>query len=263
MVLTALASLILKILTDIDKNFNIKDAQTVKTIKNTTNHHVKAVEYFIKDKCDDETELAAVKEFIHFGCTSDDINNLAYARMLNNAREQHLLPILTNLIKELQTFAHDHANTPMLAHTHGQAASPTALGKEILVFVARLKSQLTQLTAVKIKGKLNGAVGNFNAHRITYPDIDWPTLTAKFVHSLGLTYNPYTTQIEPHDYIAELAHVLMRINTILIDFCRDTWAYISLNYFKQYKVETEVGSSTMPHKINPIDFENAEGNLYL
>lgn len=258
-----LSSKALQVLTDIDKNFSVRDAEKIKDIESTTNHDVKAVEYFIKNICEDQDELARAKEFIHFGCTSDDINNLAYARMLEAGRAQHVLPALEDILLTLQKLAHQYADVAMLGRTHGQPATPTTMGKEIAVYVSRLKTQIEQFKGIKIQGKLNGAVGNFNAQHIAYPDIDWSSYAAKFVQSLGLTYNPYTTQIEPHDYIAEFAHTLTRINTILIDFCRDTWAYISLNYFKQRKIETEVGSSTMPHKINPIDFENAEGNLLI
>lgn len=241
--------------------FSEKDADRVKAIEQTTNHDVKAVEYFIKEKMREHPELAPLQESIHFACTSEDINNLAYALMINTLKNQTLLPSLDHLLETLQQMAHTYADVAMLSRTHGQPASPTTLGKEIAVFVHRLTRQRSQLLQGEILGKINGAVGNYNAHYIAYPQINWPGIAESFVTSLGLKWNPYTTQIEPHDYIAEFAHVLMRIDTILIDFCRDIWGYISLGYFKQKLKENEVGSSTMPHKVNPIDFENAEGNL--
>ncbi len=250
----------LKIVAD---QINEQDAHRVKVIEATTNHDVKAVEYYLKEKIAGNEELAAIKEFIHFACTSEDINNLAYALMLRDARSQVLLPALDKLIGALATLSRRYAEQPMLARTHGQPASPTTLGKEMAVFAHRLKRQREQLAAVAILGKMNGAVGNYNAHMAAYPEVDWAKFGADFVRSLGLEPSPATTQIEPHDFIAEYFHALMRANTILIDFCRDVWGYISIGYFAQKTVEGEVGSSTMPHKVNPIDFENAEGNLGL
>jgi adenylosuccinate lyase len=240
-----------------------QDAQRVKVIEATTNHDVKAVEYYLKEKIANNPELAAIKEFIHFACTSEDINNLSYALMLRDARSQVLLPALDKLIGSLSALSRRYAEQPMLARTHGQPASPTTLGKEMAVFAQRLKRQREQLAAVQILGKINGAVGNYNAHLAAYPEVDWARFGQDFVKSLGLELSPATTQIEPHDFIAEYFHALMRANTILIDFCRDIWGYISVGYFRQKTVEGEVGSSTMPHKVNPIDFENAEGNLGL
>jgi len=242
---------------------DVQDAQRVKVIEATTNHDVKAVEYYLKEKIANSEELSAVKEFIHFACTSEDINNLAYALMLRDARSQVLLPALDKLIASLSGLSRRYAEQPMLARTHGQPASPTTLGKEMAVFAQRLKRQRQQLAEVAILGKINGAVGNYNAHMAAYPEVDWAKFGGDFVRSLGLEPSPATTQIEPHDFIAEYFHALMRANTILIDFCRDIWAYISVGYFRQKTVEGEVGSSTMPHKVNPIDFENAEGNLGL
>ncbi len=238
-------------------------AARVKQIEATTNHDVKAVEYFLKESIAADAELAGHAEFIHFACTSEDINNLSYALMLSEATNRVITPSMQSLIDALRQLAHKHAQQPMLSRTHGQTASPTTLGKEIANVIARLERQLDQLQAWRSPGKINGAVGNYNAHAIAYPEIDWPQFAQKFVESLGLAFNPYTTQIEPHDGIAELCDILRRINTILIDFCRDTWGYISLGYFKQSLKAGEVGSSTMPHKVNPIDFENAEGNLGL
>ncbi|BAZ94377.1 adenylosuccinate lyase [Thiohalobacter thiocyanaticus] len=252
------------VLNGIVDNFNEEDAQRVKNIERTTNHDVKAVEYFLKEKIAGNQELEAVSEFIHFACTSEDINNLAYALMLREGRAQVLLPQLDSVIDAIARLAEAHAGVPMLSRTHGQPASPTTLGKEMANVVHRLQRQRGQLTAVPMLGKINGAVGNYNAHLITYPEVDWPAFAEAFItNKLGLDWNPYTIQIEPHDYIAELFDVLGRINTILIDFARDVWGYISLGYFKQKTVAGEVGSSTMPHKVNPIDFENAEGNLGL
>jgi adenylosuccinate lyase len=242
---------------------DVQDAQRVKVIEATTNHDVKAVEYYLKEKIANNEELSAIKEFIHFACTSEDINNLAYALMLRDARSQVLLPALDKLIGLLSTLSRRYAEQPMLARTHGQPASPTTLGKEMVVFAQRLRRQRQQLAEVAILGKINGAVGNYNAHLAAYPEVDWAQFGADFVRSLDLEPSPATTQIEPHDFIAEYFHALMRANTILIDFCRDVWAYISVGYFGQKTVEGEVGSSTMPHKVNPIDFENAEGNLGL
>lgn len=243
------------------QQFSLADAECIKDIESTTNHDVKALEYFIKEKIKDNPTLNALNEFIHFACTSEDMNNLSYALMLKHARENVLLPYMTQLIDVLASLAHTHATQPMLSHTHGQSASPTTVGKELANVVARLKRQHKQLADVVLLGKINGAVGNFNAHIVAYPDVDWAQLAQAFVEALGLSWNPYTTQIEPHDFIAEYFHALMRFNTILLDFNRDIWGYISLGYFKQKLKEGEVGSSTMPHKVNPIDFENSEGNL--
>ncbi|HJO34641.1 MAG: adenylosuccinate lyase [Pseudomonadota bacterium] len=248
-------------LEQIATGFTVEQAQRVKAIEHTTNHDVKAVEYFLKEQVRGDAELAAISEFLHFACTSEDINNLSYALMLKAAREQSVLPHLDGIGEALRELAHRYAELPMLARTHGQPATPTTLGKEIANVVARLERQRAQLAQVEIVGKMNGAVGNFNAHYAAYPEVDWQALSGAFVRSLGLEVNDYTTQIEPHDFIAEYFHALMRANTVLLDFCRDTWGYISLGYFRQRPVENEVGSSTMPHKVNPIDFENAEGNL--
>jgi adenylosuccinate lyase len=245
----------------IAEGFDATEAQQVKAFEKTTNHDVKAVEYYLKAQIKDHPELAAISEFIHFACTSEDINNLAYALMLRDARELVLQPALDKLITALTDLAHRYADQPMLARTHGQPASPTTLGKEIAVFAHRLIIERNQLATVALFGKANGAVGNYNAHFAAYPDVDWPSLSEALIESLGLVQNPYTTQIENHDFIARYFHALMRANTILLDFSRDVWAYISVGYFKQRTVEGEVGSSTMPHKVNPIDFENAEGNL--
>lgn len=252
-----------KILDGIVDNFSEKDAQRVKNIERTTNHDVKAVEYFIKEKIAGNTELDAVSEFVHFACTSEDINNLAYALMLREGRNQVLLPLLDELIDAVRQLAHEYADIPMLSHTHGQPATPTTAGKEMANVVYRLQRQRDQVAEVELLGKINGAVGNYNAHLAAYPELDWAKLAAEFVASLGLTWNPYTTQIEPHDYIAELFDTLARYNTVLLDFDRDIWSYISMGFFKQKTVAGEVGSSTMPHKVNPIDFENSEGNLGL
>lgn len=250
-----------KILEDMMNHFSIKDANRIKHIESSTNHDVKACEYFIKEHIAGNAELAPLSEFIHFGLTSEDINNLAYGMMLQTARKQCLLPTLTSILVNLRKLAHDYAAFAMLSRTHGQPATPTTLGKEIANFIARLQRQIDQLTASFVMGKLNGASGNYNALAIAYPEIDWQNLSKNFVSKLELAWNPFTTQIEPHDAMAEFFATLSRINTILIDFCRDIWAYISINYFKQKAYAHEVGSSTMPHKINPIDFENAEGNL--
>ena len=250
-----------RVLNDIIENFSEQDAQRVKNIERTTNHDVKAVEYFLKEKITGNAELEAVSEFIHFACTSEDINNLAYALMLREARSQALLPLLDDVIKAISGLAHQYADQPMLARTHGQTATPTTVGKEMANVSARLQRQREQFAAIPMLGKMNGAVGNYNAHLVAYPDIDWPAFSRQFISDLGLDINPYTTQIEPHDYMAEQFDALARYNTVLIDFCRDIWAYISLGYFKQKTIAGEVGSSTMPHKVNPIDFENAEGNL--
>jgi adenylosuccinate lyase len=247
----------------IAENFSEADGERIKAIEATTNHDVKAVEYFIKEKIGSDASLAQAKEFVHFACTSEDINNLSYALMLRDARQQVLLPQLDAVIAVLRELAHAHAALPMLSRTHGQTASPSTLGKEIANVVARLERQRKQLVAVEISGKANGAVGNYNAHAITYPDVDWRAFSQRFVESLGLDCNAYTTQIEPHDNIAEYCDAVRRSNTILIDLARDIWGYISLGYFKQTLKAGEVGSSTMPHKVNPIDFENAEGNFGL
>ena len=242
-------------------NFDLSAAQRIKAFEAITNHDVKAVEYFLKEKFAARPSLQAINEWIHFGCTSEDINNTAYGLMINNARESVLLPQMNELIATLDSLAQDNAELPMLSRTHGQTASPTTLGKEIKNVAARLHRQREQLKSAVVLGKFNGAVGNFNAHLVAYPDLDWPNLSEQFIQGLGLTNNLWTTQIEPHDYIAEISHALMRFNQILLDFDRDIWSYISIEYFKQRKVEGETGSSTMPHKINPIDFENSEGNI--
>ena len=242
-------------------DFSIADGERIKAIESETNHDVKAVEYFIKERIGSQPELAAAKEFVHFACTSEDINNLAYALMLRDARERVLLPALDQLRHRLHDMAEAFAGQAMLSRTHGQTASPTTLGKEIANVIARLDRQRAQIAGVELLGKINGAVGNYNAHVVAYPDVDWPDFARRFVESLGLAFNAYTTQIEPHDCIAELGDACRRSNTILIDLCRDIWGYISLGYFRQTLKAGEVGSSTMPHKVNPIDFENAEGNF--
>ncbi|MBI2970683.1 MAG: adenylosuccinate lyase [Gammaproteobacteria bacterium] len=251
-----------RILESIVTRFDIEDARRVKDLEGATHHDVKAVEYFLKEKVAGNRELAGASEFFHFGCTSEDINNLAHGLMLAEAR--------TVLIKAIEKFQHavaasaqKVAGMPMLSRTHGQPASPTTLGKELAVFVHRIQKQIDSFRAVRILGKMNGAVGNFNAHLAACPELDWMKLSDRFVSSLGLEWNPHTTQIESHDYMAEYFHALIRLNTILVDFCRDTWGYIALGYFRQRPAGDEVGSSTMPHKVNPIDFENAEGNLTL
>ena len=248
------------LLETIVSQFDVNDAARVKTIERTTNHDVKAVEYFLKERVADHPELRAASEFIHFACTSEDINNLAHGLMLSAGRER-LLRELDQVIAAIRALAHRYADQPMLSRTHGQPATPTTLGKELANTVARLRDQHERVAEVRLLGKINGAVGNYNAHRVAYPHIDWPALARDFVGSLGLVWNPYTTQIEPHDYMAELFDAVARCNGILIDFSRDMWGYISLGYFKQRTIAGEVGSSTMPHKVNPIDFENAEGNL--
>lgn len=244
-------------------DFSEADALRVKEIERTTNHDVKAVEYLLKEKVADIDELAAIAEFFHFACTSEDINNLSYALMLREARDTVLLPGMQAIIRTIASGAREHAEQPLLSRTHGQTASPTTMGKEWANIVYRLQRTYDQVAATPLLGKINGAVGNYNAHLAAYPDLDWPAIARGFVESLGLTWNPYTIQIEPHDYIAELNDAVARFNTILTDFCRDIWGYISLGYFRQRLVAGEVGSSTMPHKVNPIDFENAEGNLGL
>ncbi len=243
--------------------FDEADAGRVKTIETTTNHDVKAVEYFLKEKVAGNAELAASSGFFHFACTSEDINNLSYALMLRQARDSVLVPAIEDTLHDITNGARAYAGQPMLARTHGQPASPTTMGKEWANVVYRMRRTLDQINAVPILGKINGAVGNYNAHLATYPNLDWPAIARVFVESLGIHWNPYTTQIEPHDYIAELNDAVAHFNTILIDFCRDIWGYVSLGYFRQKVVAGEVGSSTMPHKVNPIDFENAEGNLGL
>lgn len=258
---TQLSSDAKKILDTIIKQFSIEDAAHIKKIESGINHDVKAVEYFIKERIESNKELAAISEFIHFGCTSEDINNLAHGLMLTTARQEVILPSLQSLLQLLKTFAHQYADLPMMARTHGQPATPTTVGKEIANVIARLNRQIETLIATKINGKINGATGNYNAFVIACPDTDWQKVSNDFVTKLGLHWNPYTTQIEPHDCMAEFFSAMLRINNILIDFDRDAWGYISINYFSQKPVANEVGSSTMPHKINPIDFENSEGNL--
>ena len=250
------------VLSNIVDNFSLEDAKVIKEIEKTTNHDVKAVEYYLKEKVSSTPELQNVNEFIHFACTSEDINNLSHALMLEDGR-QVLLNEMRKTLNLITDLAKDNADVAMLSRTHGQTASPTTLGKEMANFSYRLMRQIEQLEEVKIMGKFNGAVGNFNAHISAYPDLDWPNISKNFIESLGINYAPYSSQIETHDYIAEYFHALNRFNTILIDFCRDVWGYISLGYFTQKTIEGEIGSSTMPHKVNPIDFENAEGNLGL
>ncbi len=243
-------------------SFSLDNAAEVKAIEATTNHDVKAIEYWLKKRFENNAEIHAVNEFIHFACTSEDINNLSHALMLREARNNVLFPKLAEVTAKLQQLAHDLAEVPMMSRTHGQPATPTTLGKEIANVLYRLNRQISKLAEQEFLGKINGAVGNYNAHMVAYPDVDWETHCQKFVEqSLGLTFNPYTIQIEPHDYMAEFFQTISRINTILIDFNRDVWGYISLGYFKQKVKAGEVGSSTMPHKVNPIDFENSEGNL--
>ena len=249
-------------LNDIINNFSEADAQRVKDIERTTNHDVKAVEYYLKEKIKGHNEIEAVSEFIHFACTSEDINNLSHALMLSSARDRVLLPEMDKIIQHLRDFAHDYADIPMLSHTHGQPASPTTIGKEFANIVARLSRQYNQVSGVSMLGKMNGAVGNYNAHVSAYPELNWPQLAEQFItSSLGLSFNPYTIQIEPHDYIAEYFDALSRFNNIILDMDRDIWTYISMGFFRQKVIKGEVGSSTMPHKVNPIDFENSEGNL--
>ncbi|MET4618525.1 adenylosuccinate lyase [Stenotrophomonas sp. 2619] len=243
------------------EDFAPAHAARVKEIERTTNHDVKAVEYFIKEQLKADAELGPALEFVHFACTSEDINNLSYGLILEQARREVLLPSLDGVTASLRALAHAQAEQPMLSRTHGQTASPTTLGKEVANVVARLERQRRQIAAVELTGKINGAVGNYNAHVIAYPAVDWPAFAKRFVESLGLVFNPYTTQIEPHDNVAEIGDAARRANIILIDLARDIWGYISLGYFKQKLKEGEVGSSTMPHKVNPIDFENAEGNF--
>jgi len=250
------------LLDQLAENFQLEHAERVKEFERTTNHDVKAVEYLLKEQAKQLPELAKVNEFIHFACTSEDINNLSHALMLREGRDEVLLPLMRQLADAIRTLAVAHADVPMLSRTHGQPASPTTLGKELANVVYRLERQIAQVAAVPLLGKINGAVGNYNAHLSAYPNVDWEANAREFIEEdLGLSWNPYTTQIEPHDYIAELFDAVARFNTILIDFDRDIWGYISLGYFKQRTVAGEIGSSTMPHKVNPIDFENSEGNL--
>jgi adenylosuccinate lyase len=249
------------LLNSIVDNFSMADAERVKEIERTTNHDVKAVEYLLKEKVAGNAELAAISEFIHFACTSEDINNLSHGLMLTTARDQVLLPLMDQLLASIKALAVQYKTIPMMARTHGQPASPTTLGKEMANVYIRLQRQRNQVAAVEMLGKFNGAVGNYNAHLSAYPSLDWHQISEQFVTSLGLSWNPYTTQIEPHDYIAELFDAVARFNTILIDFDRDVWGYIALGHFKQRTIAGEIGSSTMPHKVNPIDFENSEGNL--
>ncbi|MBW3525253.1 adenylosuccinate lyase [Shewanella sp. NKUCC05_KAH] len=249
------------VLDGIKDNFNEQDALRVKSIESTTNHDVKAVEYFIKEKIAGNSELAAVGEFVHFACTSEDINNLSHGLMLTEAREHVLLPYCNELLTAIKKLAIEYRSVPLMSRTHGQPASPSTLGKEMANVAVRLERQIKQIANVEIMGKLNGAVGNYNAHLSAYPEVNWHELSERFVTSLGLHWNAYTTQIEPHDYIAELFDAVARFNTVLIDFDRDIWGYIALGHFKQRTIAGEIGSSTMPHKVNPIDFENSEGNL--
>jgi len=244
----------------IHDEFSLADAERVKSLEATTNHDVKAVEYFVKQKIAGIDGLSAVTEFVHFACTSEDINNLAYALLLREARDV-LVPVMRDVVASIAALAQETAGLAMLSRTHGQPASPTTLGKELRNVSERLQRQLTQFEALAALGKMNGAVGNFNAHTVAYPEVDWQGLTGKFVQDLGLIHNPFTTQIEPHDYIAEWFHTLSRFNQVILDFDRDVWSYISIHYFRQKKIEGETGSSTMPHKVNPIDFENSEGNI--
>jgi len=258
----ALSSEAQAVLDGLVDGFSLADAARAKEIERTTNHDVKAVEYLIKERISENSELDAVKEFVHFACTSEDINNLAHAMMLRDGREV-LVAQMADVVALMDGLAKQHAAVPMLSRTHGQTASPTTVGKELANVVARLSRQLKQIQSVELLGKINGAVGNYNAHLSAYPDVDWPANAQSFVESLRLSWNSRTTQIEPHDYIAELFDAIRRFNTVLIDFDRDVWGYISLGYFKQKTIAGEVGSSTMPHKVNPIDFENSEGNLGL
>ncbi|MGH8372245.1 MAG: adenylosuccinate lyase [Gammaproteobacteria bacterium] len=252
-----------QLLDDLAEGFDLEAARRIKEIESTTNHDVKAIEYYLKERVAEDAELAAISEFLHFACTSEDINNLSYALMLHEARANHLLSMMDRVVERLRGLAHRYAEIPMLSRTHGQPASPTTLGKEMANLVFRLRRQQEQLAEISILGKMNGAVGNYNAHLAAYPDVDWQSVSRSFVEGLGLDWAPFTIQIEPHDYMAEYFDALARFNTILLDLCRDIWGYISLGYFKQKLIAGEVGSSTMPHKINPIDFENAEGNLGL
>ncbi|MGE4070219.1 MAG: adenylosuccinate lyase [Lysobacterales bacterium] len=258
-----LSTAAISFLRELGENFDAAKAGEVKAIEASTAHDVKAVEYWIKRQLQQHGELKAVAEFVHFACTSEDINNLAYALMLKDVRETVLVSALTRVLGALRSVSQDTAELPMLSRTHGQTASPTTMGKEIRNVIARIERQFRQLETQPLMGKINGAVGNFNAHVIAYPEVDWPALSQAFVESLGLVWNEHTTQIEPHDFVAELCDICSRLGTVLIDLCRDIWGYISVGYFRQAQVEGEVGSSTMPHKVNPIDFENAEGNFGL
>jgi adenylosuccinate lyase len=246
---------------DVIANFNVEHGEEIKAIEARTNHDVKAIEYWLKERLSGNPEVMAASEFIHFACTSEDINNLSHALMLKTARNTVVLPALDSVIQRLQNLAHELAAVPMMTRTHGQPATPSTMGKELANVVYRLSRQREQLVKQEILGKINGAVGNYNAHQVAYPNVDWESLCGRFVTGLGLTFNPYTIQIEPHDYMAELYQTMGRVNTILIDLNRDVWGYISLGFFKQKVKKDEVGSSTMPHKVNPIDFENSEGNL--
>ena len=259
--LPPLSSVLKDVLNHIVDDFSADDAERIKEIEATTNHDVKAVEYFIRERLGEGSDARQLGDFIHFGCTSEDINNLAYALMLRSARDDVLQTQMRTLHTKLRAMSNEYADLPMLSRTHGQTASPTTVGKEMANVVARLSRMRGQLTKVEIRGKFNGAVGNFNAHTAAYPEADWSKIGHQFVASLGLDPNDMTTQIEPHDWTAEYAHALIRYNTVLLDFCRDVWGYISIGYFRQRLAKDEVGSSTMPHKVNPIDFENAEGNL--
>lgn len=250
-------------LRELGENFDATKANEVKAIEASTAHDVKAVEYWIKRQLQEHGELKKVAEFVHFACTSEDINNLAYALMLKDVRETVLVSALTRVLGGLRTLSQDTAELAMLSRTHGQTASPTTMGKEIRNVIARIERQFRQLETQALLGKINGAVGNYNAHVIAYPEVDWPALSRAFVESLGLTWNEHTTQIEPHDFVAEVSDICRRLGSVLIDLCRDLWGYISVGYFRQAQVDGEVGSSTMPHKVNPIDFENAEGNFGL
>ena len=247
------------LLESILKNFDPVQAQRIKDIEKTTNHDVKAVEYYLKEQVSSNSELQAVSEFIHFACTSEDINNLSHALMLKSGRDRILLPLANEVVELISQLAHQYADVPMMSRTHGQPASPTTLGKELANVVHRMRRQLRQIEAVEMLAKMNGAVGNYNAHLSAYPDCDWPAISRQVIESMGLDWNPYTTQIEPHDYIAELFDALARFNTIMIDFSRDIWSYVSIGYFKQKTIAGEVGSSTMPHKVNPIDFVENDG----
>ncbi len=258
---SAFSAKVVEYLDDLVTNFSEADAEAVKAIEGRTNHDVKAIEYWLKQRLMQNSEIIAPLEFIHFACTSEDINNLSHGLMLLHSRDRVMLPALENIITRLCDMAHQLATTPMLARTHGQPATPTTLGKELANFIHRLKRASKRLSGVVMLGKINGAVGNYNAHLAAYPDLDWERLSRDFVERLGLEFNPYTTQIEPHDAIAELLDAYSRVNTVLLDLDRDLWGYISLGYFKQSTRVGEIGSSTMPHKVNPIDFENSEGNL--
>ena len=261
--LPPLSPVVKDLLNNVVDGFSVEDARRVKEIESSTNHDVKAVEYYLRERLEAAPDTKTLTPFLHFACTSEDINNLAYALMFRDARKDVLLPGMTALSAEIGAMAKRYADVGMLARTHGQPATPTTLGKEFAVFARRLKRQREDFAAVGIEGKMNGAVGNYNAHVAAYPEVDWPNAASQFVDRLGIDFNPLTTQIEPHDWIAAYCHGLSRFNTVVIDLCRDIWGYISLGYFKQRTKENEIGSSTMPHKVNPIDFENAEGNCAL